>query len=1021
MLCSNTGGASNWSRYNFTVSIDSVVPALSFVSETPANDSMSQTLVINVSSADNLGNGSVFLDFNRSLVGWWRFNNETGENASQFKDYSSWGNNATCTGTIICPTYNASGKYGGAYTHVGASGVYVDTAKALSNFISASDGTISVWMKPEGTAFTTGRNFAYEAPGVIIDAGGYIGIHWGNTNNGDRIWVYNYDGTTDEIGITYTASEWVNIVWVHTGGNLYGYKNGQLVSSTASGNTESLTGNVRIGMNYDNSVYGNRSFNGSIDDVMVFKRALSVTEIQALYSSTLYKYGGNFSTYADGSYNYTAYAQDLAGNVNSTTRTVTLDPRTPNIAFTSPTPSNASSVGTSYIEVNVSSSDTNNHSVLVDWRRSLVAWWRFNNETGENNSQFKDFSSWGNNATCVGENCSVYSTGKRGKALTFDGSGDYHTVADSASLSITNDITIALWLYPNAASQQMAFVSKGASGYSGTSWEFYVNSANKLVLENGATITATNTTSASKWQHVVAVANSTNTQFYINGIADAGNPNGDAGISNAARSIFIGKKRADTSLLNGAMDDIMIFNRALSEAEVVALYNASSSPSSPYYNSFTLLSEGDYNFTAYAQDLAGNVNTTGFRTVTVGIPPQVSFVSPTPADGAALSTLYAQINTSIIESSLGEIVFDWNGTNYTFYNDSLVLLLNFDNRSALGENTSQIADLSKYQYNATCAGTACPIVNASGRYGQARTFDGVDDTFGLGNIFNFPGTTPFAFSFWLNVGGNTSGQILSKFNAGVAGQWSVSLTYNTTQTNLINFHREVSPWGLLSASSIPNNTWTHVATSYNGTAQSIYINGILQGTQSSGGVPYGGNSPDTNPVYIGAYRSSGTLSDFLDGSLDDLMVFNRSLNGSEIRQLYFTSLTKYNSSDWSLFVNQSNLTDGQSYTYQAHARDTAGNRNQTGQRTLSVDVAGPQISFVSPTVTNDSFVTLNYAQANVSFNDSDLASFAFAWNGTNFTPYNGSLVLMMNFDNISALGENGSVFKDASRYGNNGR
>ena len=55
-------------------------------------------------------------------------------------------------------------------------------------------------------------------------------------------------------------------------------------------------------------------------------------------------------------------------------------------------------------------------------------------------------------------------------------------------------------------------------------------------------------------------------------------------------------------------------------------------------------------------------------------------------------------------------MYDWNGTNYTYYNDSLVLMFNFDNRSSLGENDTHVVDLSGYGNNGTVYGNATPFV-----------------------------------------------------------------------------------------------------------------------------------------------------------------------------------------------------------------------------------------------------------------------------------------------------------------------
>ena len=67
-------------------------------------------------------------------------------------------------------------------------------------------------------------------------------------------------------------------------------------------------------------------FNGTIDDVIIFNRSLSADEVLTLYSNASSKYLSlNFTGLSERSHSFTAYSQDLGGNVNSTSRSVTVD------------------------------------------------------------------------------------------------------------------------------------------------------------------------------------------------------------------------------------------------------------------------------------------------------------------------------------------------------------------------------------------------------------------------------------------------------------------------------------------------------------------------------------------------------------------------------------------------------------------------------------------------------------------------------------------------------------------------
>jgi len=72
--------------------------------------------------------------------------------------------------------------------------------------------------------------------------------------------------------------------------------------------------------------------------------------------------------------------------------------------------------------------------------------------------------------------------------------------------------------------------------------------------------------------------------------------------------------------------------------------------------------------------------------------PTVTYTSPTPSDGATVLSIPVTINTTIVESDLQKLIYNWNGTNYTLFNDSFVVLFNFDNQSSLGDNATYVVD-----------------------------------------------------------------------------------------------------------------------------------------------------------------------------------------------------------------------------------------------------------------------------------------------------------------------------------------
>ena len=96
----------------------------------------------------------------------------------------------------------------------------------------------------------------------------------------------------------------------------------------------------------------------------------SSESINATYNARLFQYYRNF-TLSDGEYNYTAYAQDLSGAVNTTANlSFIIDTTVPTLSVT---PGNDSGVNSSTLEINATATDLTNVSVFIDWNNSLVS------------------------------------------------------------------------------------------------------------------------------------------------------------------------------------------------------------------------------------------------------------------------------------------------------------------------------------------------------------------------------------------------------------------------------------------------------------------------------------------------------------------------------------------------------------------------------------------------------------------------------------------------------------------------
>ncbi|MBB3837207.1 hypothetical protein FHS57_001201 [Runella defluvii] len=162
--------------------------------------------------------------------------------------------------------------------------------------------------------------------------------------------------------------------------------------------------------------------------------------------------------------------------------------------------------------------------------------------------------------------------------------------------------------------------------------------------------------------------------------------------------------------------------------------------------------------------------------------------------------------------------------------------------------------------------------------GKAAGFDGVDDYINLGNkISTFGGQTPFSISLWVSNITNKQGDYLSRYNQLVKGEFLIS-----NGESGIFFHREVSPWQLVSNRILDINKWYMISCVYDGLKAFIYIDGQKVAEDLRG-------SSDTallTNVLIGAKYKTDVVGDFINSKLDEIRLYNRAITDAEVLQIY---------------------------------------------------------------------------------------------------------------------------------------
>ena len=339
--------------------------------------------------------------------------------------------------------------------------------------------------------------------------------------------------------------------------------------------------------------------------------------------------GANYtnSSIADGSYTFVVSCNDTANNYGtSSSYNFLVDTLYPSINFTGETPASGSNQTATSIIVNVSSNDTNQHYVVTNFDDSLVGWWRLdNNGPGENSTKVYDWSGRGNNGTVVivdSSRIGPVTNGKFGGGFEFSGLANVINVNISEqSLTDSSSFAYSAWIKRAVDDTTEDEVINNGNR------QIYVTGRKVVAYMEGNHLTGATTLQSETWYHVAfTYEHSTQIQtLYLNGILDGTSNN--SVLSGIASDFYIGRCQysAHEHEFNGTIDEVIVFNRSLSSSEILALYNASATK---YYNNFTGLSVGNHTFKSYAIDLAGNLNSTEERNVTIYSRPVVTLVSP---------------------------------------------------------------------------------------------------------------------------------------------------------------------------------------------------------------------------------------------------------------------------------------------------------------------------------------------------------------------------------------------------------
>jgi Concanavalin A-like lectin/glucanases superfamily/Cadherin-like domain/Bacterial Ig domain len=492
--------------------------------------------------------------------------------------------------------------------------------------------------------------------------------------------------------------------------------------------------------------------------------------------------------------------------------------------------------------------------------------------------------------------------GHSGNALQFDGVDDWVTVPGSDALGLTAALTLTAWVNPTVAPGGWNTIIMKERGVEDFAYALYANdgapvpggnAAPAAYINAGGSHTSTPGTAvlaAQTWTHLAATFDGATLRLYVNGILASSRAR-TGPVAGSTGALRIGGNSAwPGEFFAGLIDDVRIYDRALTADEIAADMGAAAPPpppnSPPVAQADSLTTSAGMEVAFDASMLLANDSDADGDGLTV-----VSVAAAGAAGGVISGTgpwSYAPASGQTGADSFAYTIADGQGgtatgtVNVTIASNDpppvspagLVLALAFDEATG-----TLAADSSGGARHGSIRGATF----AAGRYGNALAFDGLDDWVTVPDSAALDLTDgmtleawvkPSALSGWESIVLKERGTedlaygLYAHDGAPLAG--GVAAPAGTINT--IAGHHAVR-----GASALPNGVWTHIATTYDGATQRFYVNGALVASRAH----TGSMSTSNSPLRIGG--NNAWSGEFFQGLIDEVRIYNRALSAAEVQ------------------------------------------------------------------------------------------------------------------------------------------
>tara|TARA_B100000131_G_scaffold322540_3_gene376887 strand:- start:4306 stop:9003 length:4698 start_codon:yes stop_codon:yes gene_type:complete len=457
--------------------------------------------------------------------------------------------------------------------------------------------------------------------------------------------------------------------------------------------------------------------------------------------------------------------------------------------------------------------------------------------------------------------------GKYGFAGKFNGTNSYLYAANSVQQPTTN-FSASVWVYLNANSsggygivgnfQSGVTPQKGwviARSSADTKFSFW---ADGTANSNGGKVVGTTVIQTGVWYHVVGTYDGTNVKIYVNGsLENSATYSATPGTTN--QPLVIGRWYGNYNdyYTDGKIDQVRIFNKAISAAEVTKLYNeiqCANTIATP---------ESYFNTVTYSNPSTSQAYAVGFA------PDFVWFKERT---GTSSHQLYDTSRTD------HEALFSNNTDGEYDYSNHpsgdlapTITSTGFTTPSVVNAGINTSSD-SYVSWNWKAGG----ILNQSAFFNGSNSYISTGYTAATGSAASI--------SLWVSIASYTNygGFAIDSTGSGAQARFTLGQGSGTSGNLWVSVGNGSTSWyddTTISLTSYGLNKWFHLVGTVDGTSVKIYINGSLIHTFTSSISYVGGGQHN---YYFGGWGSSLILN----GHMDQVRFFNKSISDSEVTTLY---------------------------------------------------------------------------------------------------------------------------------------